>query len=305
MSGLSVVETLTERNSCDSTVFLNNLRTIIRRYPARHYRLVMWSHGSGWIPQRNKTIGIDNNKNSNHENKGSEMNISAMRWALERLGVHWDFILFDACFMQCVETAYELRNVCDYIVASPAEIPANGAPYDRIMPALFETAAEVGATNVANIYHKAYDGSTTGMMISVADCSKMELLATATAEMLSPYTCENKEFEGKGIQFYCPYTQETVWKPEYYDIASAMHSIAKNEEEYAQWWHTMCQAIPVRLSSEKWATEYNFDARLTDPLHYGGMSIFLPNSKYEPKNYNSEWRSTSWYQHLKQIHETK
>ena len=40
-----------------------------------------------------------------------------------------DFIIFDACFMGSVEVAYELRDVCDKIVASPTEVIAEGMDY--------------------------------------------------------------------------------------------------------------------------------------------------------------------------------
>ena len=32
-----------------------------------------------------------------------------------------------------------MRNVTDYIIASPAEIPNVGAPYDKVVPDMFDT----------------------------------------------------------------------------------------------------------------------------------------------------------------------
>ena len=34
---------------------------------------------------------------------------------------HFDFVLFDACFMQSIEVAYALRNFTDYYIGSPTE----------------------------------------------------------------------------------------------------------------------------------------------------------------------------------------
>ena len=50
---------------------------------------------------------------------------------------HFDFVLFDACFMQSIEVAYALRNFTDYYIGSPTEIPGPGARYDVLVPALF------------------------------------------------------------------------------------------------------------------------------------------------------------------------
>ena len=46
---------------------------------------------------------------------------------------HFDFILFDACFMASIEVFYELRNTTDYIIASPTEVLATGFPYKDIL----------------------------------------------------------------------------------------------------------------------------------------------------------------------------
>ena len=47
---------------------------------------------------------------------------------------HFDFIMFDACFMMSVEVAYEVRNYTDYYIGSPTENPGPGAPYDKVVP---------------------------------------------------------------------------------------------------------------------------------------------------------------------------
>ena len=47
---------------------------------------------------------------------------------------HFDFIMFDACFMASVEVLYELRDKADYFIASPAEIISDGFPYEAAAP---------------------------------------------------------------------------------------------------------------------------------------------------------------------------
>ena len=59
---------------------------------------------------------------NSHSNSGSKMEIADVAAALDDFP-RLDFILFDACFMQAVEVAYELRHVAKYIASSPAEIP--------------------------------------------------------------------------------------------------------------------------------------------------------------------------------------
>ena len=49
---------------------------------------------------------------------------------------HYDFLVFDACFMSSIEVLYEMRNSFDYIVSSPTEVLATGFPYKEILPEL-------------------------------------------------------------------------------------------------------------------------------------------------------------------------
>ncbi|OJX88031.1 MAG: hypothetical protein BGP01_07010 [Paludibacter sp. 47-17] len=65
--------------------------------------------------------------------------------------VKFDFILFDACLMGVVETAYELRNNTNYILSPSTETIADGFPYDLIIMELLKIDYQV--TRVAWSYH--------------------------------------------------------------------------------------------------------------------------------------------------------
>lgn len=87
-------------------------------YQAESYGLIYWSHGDGWIPNplpSTRWIGQDWGNGSRY------MNISDLVSILSG-APHFDFILFDACFMQSVEVAYALRSFTDYYIGSPTEI---------------------------------------------------------------------------------------------------------------------------------------------------------------------------------------
>ena len=81
-------------------------------YKAESYGLIYWSHGEGWIPTPlPSTRWIGNDKTGG----GHYMNIEDLKLVLQN-APHFDFIMFDACFMQSVEVAYELRDCCDYYI---------------------------------------------------------------------------------------------------------------------------------------------------------------------------------------------
>ena len=128
-----IIATYEEQVSTDVAVMSEVVNHVFTSYPAESYGLVYWSHGEGWIPYpvtSTRWVGQDTGDGD------KRMNISALASVLDEIP-HLDFLLFDACFMQSVEVAYELRSYTDYFLASPTEIPAPGAPYDKLVPAMF------------------------------------------------------------------------------------------------------------------------------------------------------------------------
>ena len=299
--GKVTYRTLNEEDSCNPTTFRKNIRDIIEEFPAEHYGLVMWSHGSGWIPPAKapgkiaKTIGVDNNMNSTSSNYGSELEIPDMRKALEEVGVHWDYIFFDACFMQCVETAYELRGLTDYIIASPAEIPGLGAPYDKIMDCLTEKDTE-WATHLPEKYYEEYKDND-GLVISTVKTSELDSLLRVTKRTFPDYYDKSSGFSSEDIQPYCAYTMSSAWKPEYFDMGSAMHRMLA-PEDYEEWRAQMERTVITRLSTPRWVSIFSnyFSPTIVDKAYNALMSIFIPYPKYDANTeYNTSIRETMWY----------
>ena len=298
--GKVTYRTLNEEDSCNPTTFRKNIRDIVQEFPAEHYGLVMWSHGSGWIPPAKapgkiaKTIGVDNNMN-NETNYGSELEIPDMRKELEEIGVHWDYIFFDACFMQCVETAYELRSLTDYIIASPAEIPVLGAPYDKIMDCLTEKDTE-WATHLPEKYY-AYYKDNDGLVISTVKTSELDSLLQVTKRAFPDFYDKAAGFSSEGIQPYCAYSMSSAWKPEYFDMGSAMHQML-SPGDYEEWRAQMERTVITRLSTPRWGSVFSnyFSPTIVDEAHNALMSIFIPYPKYDANTkYNTTVRETLWY----------
>ena len=280
--------------STDSLTMRNTLRDIVATFSADHYGLVLWSHGGGWVPQarsaRKSWIGIDNNKNS-LTNTGWQMNISELRWTLEQLP-HFDYVLFDACFMQSIEVAYELRKVTDYMIGSPAEIPGTGAPYDQIMTELCKS----DIAGIVNNYHNAYV-SRSGVALSAINCKKLEALANATRSYGQHIWSDTHTKDTKDIQRYGPFYSGNSYSPEPFDLRGCMYHFLP-EEDYKQWDKYLSDALVECKTTNSWETIYRIDDdhnRLTDEEHYSGISTFVPNPKYNPYGWNETFRRTEWY----------
>lgn len=97
-------------------------------YPADHYALIVWNHGNGWqrkIQNLPKTRAV-----SYDDDKGTYIDIWDLPSALQ--GTHVDIFSFDACLMQMLEVASDIKGTCDYIATSEENTPGPGYPYDRI-----------------------------------------------------------------------------------------------------------------------------------------------------------------------------
>ncbi len=96
-------------------------------YPADRYALILWDHGGGSV----SGYGYD------EKNKSSgSMKLSEIRSALEKGGVKFDFVGFDACLMATTETALMLSKYADYMVASEETEPGVGWYYTDWLGAL-------------------------------------------------------------------------------------------------------------------------------------------------------------------------
>lgn len=130
-----------------------------KKYPAKHYMLVIWSHGSGW---RAHDGALFTQNISFDDENGTSISIPDLKKALSAMG-GVDVYASDACLMQGVETAYELRKHAKVVVGSEEILPAKGYPYHLLLSAINSapelTAEDAGRLAVENfaLYHKDND----------------------------------------------------------------------------------------------------------------------------------------------------
>lgn len=295
----------------DSLTMLNVLREIEHYFPARHYGITFWSHASGWVPERTstrmKTFGRDE---TNVSPTGKvEMEIPVLHDVLAHLP-RFDYIFFDACFMQCIEVAYELRDVTDYMVGSPAEIPGPGAPYDKIIGALCTSDVKGIVRGYGSGYPGVYDGFFySGVLLSCIDCSKLEELAEATGHFLTPFYMNRTEQSptARNFQAYC----YDVWASDRrhltqftccFDMRTTMYNLL-SEDDYAAWMELYDEAVPLYTYTDPpvgytyptWYAIFCDNPKLLTPRCYGGVSMFVPLNIYDGYGWNEDFRNTSWY----------
>jgi len=182
-----VVADLGEMNMGDPATLQSFIEWGIASYPAQHYALVLWNHGSGWRERATadavKSICVDDQ--SNDELTMTELR-SALNAANATTGETLDIVGFDACLMQMVEVAYQVmgsvaRPLVDTMVGSEETEPGDGWDYAATLTALTAdpamTPSEL-ATRIVSDYISSYDPSL-GITQSGVNLGLVEDLATA------------------------------------------------------------------------------------------------------------------------------
>lgn len=284
-------------------VFEKVLSYAYSHYPATAgYGLTFWGHASGWLREdsiaRSRGYGVDNGTNSPSYDSGYWMNIPTLRQALEKQP-HLEFILADCCNFMCLETIYELCEVTDYIVGSAAEIPAQGAPYDKVVPEMFKRkdAAKAIMTKYAESY-KDY------LPLSVAKTVEVDALAEATRTVLkaiySRLDTEYPDMTGL-IHYYNEYrAQYHPYYNVFYDAGDFVKKYA-TEAEYKEWKQALDRVISDKIFSKKWDTNKSWYSHYSDfemtEERYHGVSMYVPQDPdlgYH-KRYNDDLKLFGWY----------
>ena len=161
----SRVETLAEVNTGDPNVLRDFIVRGVREYPADHYALVIWNHGTGWLDvdhyapvrdigdpthrthgaifrgtYRTMTEGVTTRPIAFDDSSKDFLDTKDLHKAFSEAegltGRRLDLIGMDACLMAMVEGARELAAHTDYFVGSQEVEPMDGWPYALILQGL-------------------------------------------------------------------------------------------------------------------------------------------------------------------------
>ncbi|MFA6583521.1 MAG: clostripain-related cysteine peptidase [Elusimicrobiaceae bacterium] len=131
-----------ESITCDMgawTSFSNFAVWAMKKYPAKHYALVMWNHGYGWMDlwgsNKGAELAVSGNDLSMNEIRINELGMSLQRISA-RTGRKIDVLAFDACYMAMLEVLVEIKDYADFVVASEDVEPEDGYPYAKIFKGL-------------------------------------------------------------------------------------------------------------------------------------------------------------------------
>ena len=189
---------------------LNEVKT---KASALNYALIVGVHGCGWTyasdwsrypyyarpsvtrPRDNNFSGIQFGPDPNApltrffgsvSLAENAMDISTLAEGIRESGLKMQYILFDACYMSNIETAYELKDVTNYMIASGSEIMAAGLPY-RSMWSYLNSATPNYSGIVSTSVNFYKNSSAPFCNLAAIDCRQVEKLASVMKEINAQY----------------------------------------------------------------------------------------------------------------------
>ncbi|MBR5298309.1 MAG: hypothetical protein IKU29_10655 [Parabacteroides sp.] len=244
------------------------IQDVVSLYPAESYGLLLWSHGTAWLPadyrKMTKAFG---------QNGSNWMEIDELAQGLPNN--LFEFILFDACYMANVECMYELRHKANYILASATEILGEGYPYTQMIPQMFEENLQldlIGKTFYDYYNQKSGDYQTA--TISLTRTSGLDNLAEIVREILADKTESDLYAINLSQIQRLEFLQNSPGM--LYDFQDFIRQLA-TEEQFTRFTHALNQVILYEAHTSKAYFAY---LNYSYPINQcSGLNIYVPQEK--------------------------
>jgi len=262
-----------------------------KNYPARHYALIVWNHGSGWVTTKgavNKGISYDF-ETKNH------ISTPELGAAMREIG-KVDILAYDACLMQMAELLYEVKDHADYVVGSEEVVPGLGFPYDTMLRD-FASGARSGE-ELAMSMVRAYDGfySTKGKKVTLSSVrmSALPEFMTAFGAWTDALRASDKKPQIKAQV----YSANAYTDKDNKDLVDFARLAGEADPAVAEKGRAMMDVLNGRLVMNNIAYKETYGR--DDKSH--GLAIYMPEQGYNEKYDQLLFaRGTGWDDFLKEM----
>lgn len=258
--------------------------------PANSYAMIVSGHGMGWLPvvsskARNvgqkdywEYEGVPLTRYFGGLSPQYQIDIPIFADGIKASGTKMEYILFDNCYMSNVEVAYDLKDVADYIIASPTEVMAVGFPYGVIGGYLL---GDVDYEAIAKGFYSFYSSYEYPYgTIGVIDCKEVANMANLMQEINS-----NDKFtpNANNVQSMDGYTPVI-----FFDFGDYVNNSCNDSNDLDRFNSQLKKLVPY---SEYTKYYYSMSSGAKIIEHYSGMAISDPSFNYSA----GKKTKTAWY----------
>lgn len=303
-----------ELDTSDPMVLRKVIDDVLKDWKAEHYGLVMWSHGTGWIPTdklhfvapnmnyaplrgnkvktllegRRDPFGPETKAFSWEDRKGQSPSYTCMELGDMADAIPdnvFDFILFDACYMGNVEVMYALRNKAQYIISSCYEVVSYGFPYHIVTRDLLNGSV-LKVCNEFYQYYNSMSGWEQMAGVSLVNTAELDSLARCFRKVAAEYGANVDSIDVSKVQCFDRFNNHV-----FFDLEDVVEKLGTDRELMNEFRLQLAKCVSFKIS-----TPYIFpgDAEQIKVNSYSGLSIYLPLSRYEASGLNDAYRQTEW-----------
>lgn len=265
-----------EENSASKEVFSRVINEATTLYPCPSYGLIVFSHASGWLPEKTLT-----NPRSIIMDKKREMELSDFAEAIP--DNMFDYIVFEACFMTGIEVAYELKDKADYIQASSAEIVSPG--FTHIYPNSINhlSGSLEGLKSFGRDAFAWFDNKTGYMRSATLSIIKTSEL-TPLADWVKNNTDYTKKISINSIQHFDRYSYNL-----FFDFEDYYSSLLETDTQRLILSELLSNCVVWKSATPSFMKDYNgFDIK-----KHSGLTTYIIQDNYP--FLNEEYQKLKWH----------
>ena len=225
----------------------NFIKWAAKAYPAKKYMLIINDHGGGYMPHDElpetttsaPTRGLIYDDGNIVNNEKNHFTAKTFKRAITNAGIRFETIYMMACLMNNLEYQFELKDLCDYVIASTFLMPGVGGVLNLLPEQLSQPKVDI--EQVLSAYCKA-DVESWDEIIQIDENKAIytDLTVTRTAnieplgEMMRQFTdrlcntyANGTEHQKDIIDSCTAHSVKIQLNRPYYDVAKYMSSIIK------------------------------------------------------------------------------
>ena len=262
--------------------------------PAPKYAMIVSSHAMGWLPVSGTKAkyalqkdyweyeGVPLTRFFGGLSSEYQIDIPVFAEGIALSGTKMEYVMFDDCYMSTIEVAYDLKDVTDYLIASPTEVMAYGFPYADIGKYLFGNVDYYGISKGFLSFYEQYSAMPCGT-IGVTVCSEVENMATIMKEINSRYQFDvSKVNRVQRLDGYTPII--------FFDFADYVAKLCPDNVLLDRFYTQLERTVPSMYSMHT-KTYYSMSRGQVNIDTYSGVTISDPSQNAKAKTKTE----TAWY----------
>lgn len=186
----------------------------------------------------------------------------------EAIPMKLDYLLFDACLMGGVETAYELQDKVGILGCSQTEVLAEGFNYKELTKHLLQndTPDPIKVCEDFFIQYDIQTGAYRSATISCIDCSNLTSLAETCEELFGIYNTEIRNLSSSSVQKF--YRSEYHW---FFDLESILMNAGASSDELNRLYEALDKCIIYKAHTPSFMNSFDIHT-------FCGFSMYLPSN---------------------------